>query len=217
MWAHRGNGDSVVSTRTNCYCAPCSRCTQDFSPRRFTSCREAVKEYQAHGNRLDKELKWFASAGSLKHIIERAVLAECPHGNKHPHQRRIPKGVLKRAKKRLLKAKRRLQHCDSFKTLHQRITDLIHEKPRIRGIGQLTLYDLALRIGKHKGWKPDEIYLHAGTREGAKRLLGKIRKDTLTRQDLCKELRQLPPYKVEDLLCVYKNCFDSSVCRACRL
>ena len=43
---------------------------------------------------------------------------------------------------------------------------------QIKGIGELTIYDTALRIGFYLDIYPDKVYLHAGTREGAKRLIG---------------------------------------------
>ncbi|MEK7411500.1 MAG: hypothetical protein AAB327_09000, partial [Actinomycetota bacterium] len=38
-------------------------------------------------------------------------------------------------------------------------------------LGPLYVYDTALRIGAKKGQMPKVVYLHAGTREGAKKLV----------------------------------------------
>jgi hypothetical protein len=40
----------------------------------------------------------------------------------------------------------------------------------IPGIGELAVYDTALRIGARLGLEPAKVYLHAGTRAGAKAL-----------------------------------------------
>jgi hypothetical protein len=40
----------------------------------------------------------------------------------------------------------------------------------VSGLGELYIYDTALRIGAKSGLEPDMVYLHAGTRKGAKAL-----------------------------------------------
>ena len=40
----------------------------------------------------------------------------------------------------------------------------------IRGIGVLTVYDVATRIAAHLDLEPARVYVHAGTAEGARAL-----------------------------------------------
>jgi len=45
------------------------------------------------------------------------------------------------------------------------------ESCRVYGVGELACYDAALRIGGNLNIFPEKIYLHAGTRTGARELL----------------------------------------------
>jgi hypothetical protein len=75
----------------------------------------------------------------------------------------------------------------------------------IRGVGELTVYDTALRIGGKLGLEPDRVYLHSGTRVGARNLGLNWRAAFLQVSDLPAKLRVLKPREVEDLLCVFKD------------
>jgi hypothetical protein len=70
----------------------------------------------------------------------------------------------------------------------------------IPGIGDLTVYDTAIRIAAHRGLSPRRVYLHAGTRDGA-RALGVPRDRAWV---MPRELRRLRPMEIEDCLCIYK-------------
>ncbi len=48
----------------------------------------------------------------------------------------------------------------------------ILRKARIKGVGELTVYDTAVRIAAARGIDVDAVYLHAGTRRGVKKVLG---------------------------------------------
>jgi hypothetical protein len=60
-----------------------------------------------------------------------------------------------------------LDSCRSFADLHAVVSRAIRSVP---GVGELTVYDTALRIGAKLGFARERVYLHAGTRQGAKRL-----------------------------------------------
>ena len=72
----------------------------------------------------------------------------------------------------------------------------------MRGIGELAVYDIACRIGAFLGFRPDRVYLHAGTREGA-RALG-LRGASVRKIDLPGAFGCLSPAEIEDCLCIYK-------------
>jgi hypothetical protein len=59
------------------------------------------------------------------------------------------------------------------------------------------------------------VYLHAGTRAGARALGLNWRATTLAVHDLPAELRVLAPHEIEDCLCIFKNNFEkpSSIVR----
>ncbi len=62
-----------------------------------------------------------------------------------------------------------------------------------------------LRIGANLGLEPDRVYLHTGTRTGARRLGLGFRSAWIECQDLPEALRSLPPWQVEDILCIFKD------------
>jgi hypothetical protein len=126
-----------------------------------------------------------------------AALSKLPGGKRHPHQRRIPARVLQQAADALTNANLSVA---TFDDLHQAVRTTIGD---IRGIGELAVYDIACRIGAYLGLEPDQVYLHAGTREGA-RALG-FRGTTIRKNELPIAFRQLSPGEIEDCLCIYKT------------
>jgi hypothetical protein len=78
----------------------------------------------------------------------------------------------------------------------------------VYGIGELYVYDTALRIGVNLGVFPKEVYLHAGTRVGARKLGLDVSKPTVKMSFLPTHLRTLRPHEVEDVLCIFKDQFD---------
>jgi hypothetical protein len=81
----------------------------------------------------------------------------------------------------------------------------------IPGIGELTVYDTAVRIGARFQLEPDRVYLHAGTRDGAKALLDVDGpREAIERDELPAQLRVLSPREIEDLLCIYKDALRAS-------
>jgi hypothetical protein len=71
-------------------------------------------------------------------------MAELPSGKRFGHQWRIPGSVLRKAAMRLVQAN--VESARSFEELLQLVSDTIGN---IHGIGELTVYDTAHRIGAH--------------------------------------------------------------------
>ncbi|EGJ51740.1 hypothetical protein [Desulfocurvibacter africanus] len=162
---------------------------------------------RAWRSRAIEELDWYKAQGDLPEAIERAGLAKRHDGKRHSHQTRIPRRVLEEARDALLSIQTDLRAACSFDELFQTIRDRIEP---IGGIGELTIYDTAQRIGACLGLAPQHVYLHAGTRQGAKCLgldctAGKIAMDALPR-----EFRELEPYEIEDCLCIYKGKLENA-------
>lgn len=81
---------------------------------------------------------------------------------------------------------------------------------RIKGIGDLTVYDTAVRIGYSFGLHPEKVYIHRGAKTGAKNLLGRKAvhgRKFLYMHELPIEFQSLTPMEVENCLCIYKNSF----------
>lgn len=126
---------------------------------------EVVSAYiRDHRDAGQDERRFYAMQSSLADAVEAAALSELPDGKRHPHQRRIPGRVLRQAATALTNASFAVA---TFDELHEVVRTTIGP---LRGIGELAVYDVAYRIGAHLGLEPDKVYLHAGTREGARAL-----------------------------------------------
>jgi hypothetical protein len=77
----------------------------------------------------------------------------------------------------------------------------------MRGIGALTVYDISHRISAHFRKGPELVYLHAGTRVGAR--VFNIRGDSFDPRVLPKAFSRLAPYEIEDCLCIYGSAQES--------
>jgi hypothetical protein len=127
---------------------------------------DVVRDYQArHKERGASELRHYARQPSLSLAVKLAVLSETEDRKRHPHQRRLSASTLRRAHAELDQCQP--GNCSSFDELFQMVDNAIGA---IHGIGPLTVYDTAYRIGEYLNLKPERIYLHAGTREGAQAL-----------------------------------------------
>jgi hypothetical protein len=102
----------------------------------------------------------------------------------------------------------RLQHATSFDDLYRRVAVAIEP---LDGIGELTVYDTALRIGAKLGHLPSKVYLHRGTRAGAKALGLNWKAKTLAVRELPAVLRVLPAHEIEDCLCIFKDRLGKAV------
>ena len=178
------------------------RCRRGFrGQRRLHSIAAIIRDYvRRHRPKTTRELQHFRSLGSLDETITQAGLALRPDGKRWSHQRRIPKAALERATRQLRRT--RLEGAASFADLMTRVTSAVRS---IRGIGELYAYDTAIRIGAHLGLLPTEVYLHAGTRRGARALGLDHRSESISIDLLPVALQGLPPYEVEDILCIYKD------------
>ncbi len=164
----------------------------------------AVDHYiEHHRARAARELEYFGRVlRSDEEAVERAALALLPSGKRHPHQYHIPRGALEESRRCLLENLPRLRRATSFDDLYDHVDDLIRP---ISGIGELTVYDTALRIGARFGLGPTRVYLHAGTREGARALGLDARRPAIEVDELPVAMRHLSAREVEDLLCIYKS------------
>jgi len=157
-----------------------------------------IENYRADAR---ADVKEFQNLPSLKDAIRHASLCHWLPGRKrHPHQYRIPQSVLQAVERRLQKASDQIASAADFEALHDEIDC---EIGAIRGIGALTTYDIAHRVGAFLGKAPKLVYLHRGTRVGARRLgfAGKV----LNPRSLPSTLLRLTPAEIEDCLCIYKT------------
>lgn len=137
------------------------------------------------------------------------------NGKKYSHQHRIPKDRLDAYKNNLLPLEKEFMNCKNFDEIYE-----LFKKHRTFGIGDLTNYDVALRVSQNYNIYPDYVYIHAGTKAGALNA-GLIKKygknDKLTLDEITEKLKWLKgvkPYLIEDFLCIYKNCINEKNLKA---
>jgi hypothetical protein len=162
-----------------------------------------VSDYIIHNReRATKENNFYKTQPNLDKAIEVAALCKLSNGKRHSHQRRIPASVLHQAWVSLRKNKGELEACKNFYDLIKVTTRQLGE---VEGLGDLSIYDITHRIGIFLGLTPSAVYLHAGTREGAKALGVGIHKNSARMIEFPKAFQVLEPYEVEDCLCIYKD------------
>jgi hypothetical protein len=158
-----------------------------------------------HQENASKEQTFFKIQRSIEEVIRLAAFAVMPGGKRFSHQRRIPPHVLQLSYTKLQQQTRRIKKTRNFEELYTIITEQLSP---IKGAGLLYIYDTAFRIGAFLNLEPEFVYLHAGTRTGAKKLGLDCSGKYLTRQQLPPALRTIKPFEVEDILCIYKDNFD---------
>lgn len=144
----------------------------------------------------------FKNESCLKDAVSRAAMSEDENGKRNSHQRRIPKKCLEQARSSLMKSKGVFTRLNSFEKLFELVNSKIQP---IHGIGDLAIYDIALRIGAHLELYPNKVYLQRGSLEGAKALGIVKQKRYISPNELPEELSLLEPFEIEDFLCIYKN------------
>ena len=169
----------------------------------MTLVEAAVDDYiERHRPRATRELRYFQLVRSDEEAISRAALAQLPNGKRHPHQRRIPRATLEESKRRLLENLPLLREAATFDDLLDLIDALIRP---IANVGDLTVYDTALRIGARFALEPEKVYLHAGTRDGARALGFDGNRHVIEMDELPAPIQRLTAREAEDLLCIYKT------------
>lgn len=152
--------------------------------------------------RLAAELAWFTQPQPIGAAVARAAAAKGPNGKRLPHQWRLLQTVIPAASTKLQRAATILQGARTFDELFNMIRVAIGSIP---GVGPLYIYDTALRLGAFLGLQPTEVYLHAGVRDGAKRLLSNLSASMVPLSQFPSTFHVLPPYEMESLLCCYRG------------
>ncbi len=168
-----------------------------------------IKHYPTHV----KECDWFARQPTLARAIQCAAMAIREDGKRFNHQRRAPKTALEQACGELLHHEQRISECTTFDGIIKIVEGVASD---IYGLGPLYVYDTALRIGSRRGIYPDRVYLHCGTRVGARRHGLPSKGKWIEMSDLPEPLRVLSASEVEDILCIFKNSSSRRPTKRCR-
>lgn len=155
---------------------------------------------------------WISHCKSRRNLEDAIYCAACSinHlGRKNDHQRRLKNCDLEKFAINIINRKKELDEIQSF----SKLLDFI-QSCRVKGIGELACYDTAYRIGARLNIFPDKIYLHAGTKKGAEKLLKrKLKGKFIEREMLPAELQTetLSNAELEDILCIYKDSFNNMI------
>jgi hypothetical protein len=181
----------------HCSFAHCKKRRVSTLPASYGQIVASYIQQQRPGARAER--RTFAQESTFEGAVRRAALALTPDGKTHSHQRRVSRRARRAWSHRMLRHVGRLQPSQTFEELFD-----CTESLSIRGVGEMAIYDTAYRIGAKLGLEPRLVYLHRGTRKGARLLgLGKGR-SYLRAEELPVPFRVLRPYEIEDCLCIYK-------------
>lgn len=118
----------------------------------------------------------------------------------HDHQYRVGRKALSAAQSRLRRVKAEISTTRDFDKLHLIVERETHDVPRF---GELATYDVAQRIGAFLKLAPEQVYLHAGTRDGAKAF--GVTGDRVAKSAFPKPLQELSAQEIEDFLCIFAD------------
>lgn len=181
-----------------------SRPARDVATGAPESLQDLVDEY-LNGAAIDaaSEEAFFGERTlDLAAALARAGRSLQRNGSLHPHQRRIGHKIASWLPAALLLRKSTIAASSDFDRVLREVQRAIGG---IRRIGELAIYDVAHRIGCFLNLRPTRVYLHCGTRDGARALGLPWRGATLDPASLPRELRRLTPAQVEDFLCLFKD------------
>lgn len=168
---------------------------------------DTLKEYDADHHGADAEMDRFCNMPSLAEAIRTAAESRDEDGDPYPHQRRnwnFWPNSFAQATRQLLRAERRFESCSDFDAIHELVKELLID---VEGLKTLYCYDVAVRIGSYLGKLPERVYLHAGTLQGARRLMRLPKnKRVLEMSELPPALRDREPWEVENILCHHAKC-----------
>ncbi|MCH5242611.1 MAG: hypothetical protein J1F67_09355 [Muribaculaceae bacterium] len=107
---------------------------------------------------------------------------------------------------KLMDAKHWNNNYKDFEDLYENVEETIHN---FKYVGDLTVFDVAKRIGNAIGIQPKEfVYLSRGAKQGAEILLGeRIKEKRLPVEKFRKYFPSLSPIHIENILCIMKEYF----------
>ena len=114
---------------------------------------EIVERYiLEYRGKHEEELKFYREQPSLRKAVGLAARSIGTGGRKHPHQWRLTGETLNSAASELESVLRAIRKCRNFAALIGLLESTLEN---VRGIGDLTTYDIAHRVGAYLSLEPD--------------------------------------------------------------
>jgi hypothetical protein len=202
----------------------------------LTSLKAIKKDFKwryVDRKKTDQVIEFCRDAPKFATAVRRAVEARDANGKHHNHQSKVDITARRKFGASIVSQKKHIKAIPlsvefdwltHFDVLHDTIDSL---KPY--GIGPVTVYDVAVRLGAFMGIEPKQVYMHAGVRQGLKALEDALHRrwqDPMVESptmDLigAHKLPRVPMYlfpkpfrdmradDVEDILCTYREVFDT--------
>ena len=148
-------------------------------------------------------INYICEQKNIDDVIKISAMSRDRNNKIFPHQERVYTISLINYTQSLLKVKNKIKKVKTFEKLYNILFD-----NKVSGIGDLTCYDIAMRIGQYLNIFPDYIYIHSGTKIGLENLLNKKIKDVYIKKEELPEPFcncNLIPIQLEDLLCHFKD------------
>ena len=180
--------------------------------------------FDSHSDYLDKYLGFYKELPNLTEVIVHASDGIFKITNKgieyfirHNHQevftdkygnqRGVTYQISKQVRDNLIKRTNDIVKAITFDEIY----DIVSEC-KVRGFGELSIYDTSIRIASKLGIEPDKVYLHAGARKGVEILeekgyleLGSSKKKYIEIKNMPKPMQALKAAESEHLLCSMKD------------
>ncbi|MGB5966831.1 MAG: hypothetical protein WBG70_00760 [Spirulinaceae cyanobacterium] len=178
-----------------------SSCNSKKSNSKNSTLATMVDEYiEEYGNSYDREDKWWGDKKiTWSEAIERAWRSRLEDGKMHSHQRRVA-SKLDEGLKISLSYNRQPDSFDDFQDIYSWIESITIP---VDGLGEMTAYDVARRLGAWLSMQPEKVYLHRGAAEGAKK--SSIKGKAVYLNNFPQEIQKLGATHAENFLCIYKN------------
>lgn len=189
----------------------------------FESQKDYLDKYLCYYKELPNltEVIVFAADGTFK-ITKNGLEFYIRHSHqdvfidKDGNTRGVSKELSKLVRNNLITRFNDLMTATTFDQILQIVTE-----SKVKGFGELSIYDTSMRIAKFKNIEPDKVYLHAGARKGFEVLeekgyiaSGASKKKFLTNDELPKEFQEkLKCHEAENLACLYKEEFGRLLMR----
>lgn len=184
--------------------------------------------FETHSDYLDKYLSFYKELPNLTEVIVYAADGIFKLTNKgieyfirHNHQevfidrsgnkRGVSFEVSKQVRNNLVKRINDIHKAKTFDEIFQIVTEC-----KIKGFGELSIYDTSIRIASHLNIEPDKIYLHAGAREGIRILekkgyiaQGSSKRKYVEINEMPKPMQKLKAADNEHMLCSMKESMNN--------
>lgn len=141
----------------------------------------------------------------LDSVIRDAGQGLMVNGRREPHHYRRQQATLDECTRRLLVHEEDFRRSKDFEDVYHWVDKVLDG---VTGVRDLYRYDVAMWIATKLGLPPKKyVYLHSGAAEGATHFgIPKSRK-TILPSELPEPLSGVSADDLEDMLCIYKDCF----------